>query len=54
MTATLDLNEIGRGKFGFDVAGHYSRPEVSQLTVNEAPMRAVSTAVAKRYQDPLT
>lgn len=41
LTATLDLNDIGRGKFDFDVAGHYSRPDVFQLTVNEAPMRPV-------------
>lgn len=41
LTATLDLNEIGRGKFDFDVAGHYSRPDVFQLSVNEAPMRPV-------------
>ena len=31
LTATLDLNDIGRGKFDFDVAGHYSRPDVFQL-----------------------
>ena len=47
LAATLDLNEIGRGKFDFDVAGHYSRPDVFQLTVNEAPVRAVSTAAVK-------
>ena len=41
LTATLDLNDIGRGKFDFDVAGHYSRPDVFQLNVNEAPMRPV-------------
>jgi len=41
LTATLDLNDIGRGKFDFDVAGHYSRPDVFQLIVNESPMRAV-------------
>ena len=41
LTATLDLNDIGRGKFDFDVVGHYSRPDVFQLSVNEAPMRAV-------------
>jgi len=46
LTATLDLNEIGRGKFDFDVAGHYSRPDVFQLTVNEAPMTAVVTKPA--------
>ena len=41
LTAELDLDEIGRGKFDFDVTGHYARPDVFQLTVNEAPMRAV-------------
>jgi nitrilase len=41
LTAALDLNDIGRGKFDFDVAGHYSRPDVFQLIVNEAPARAV-------------
>jgi nitrilase len=43
LMATLDLNDIGRGKFDFDVAGHYSRPDVFQLNVNEAPMRPVVT-----------
>lgn len=37
LTATLDLGEIGRGKFDFDVVGYYSRPDVFQLNVNEAP-----------------
>ena len=41
LTAVLDLNDIGRGKFDFDVAGHYSRPDVFQLIVNEAPMNPV-------------
>jgi nitrilase len=39
--AELDLDDIGRGKFDFDVAGHYARPDVFQLSVNEAPMPAV-------------
>lgn len=46
LTADLDLNDIGRGKFDLDAAGHYSRPDVFQLTVNEAPMKAVA---AKHY-----
>ena len=41
LTSDLDLNDIGRGKFDFDVAGHYSRPDVFQLNVNEAPMKPV-------------
>ena len=43
LTAELDLDEIGRGKFDFDVVGHYSRPDVFQLVVNEQPMPAVVT-----------
>ena len=41
LTATLDLCEIARGKFDLDVVGHYSRPDVFQLHVNETPMRPV-------------
>jgi nitrilase len=42
LTADLDLDDIGRGKFDFDATGHYSRPDVFQLSVNEAPMKAVN------------
>ncbi len=35
--ADLDLNEIARGKFDFDVVGHYARPDIFQLIVNEKP-----------------
>ena len=41
LSADLDLREIGRGKFDFDVAGHYSRPDVFKLIVNESPTRPV-------------
>lgn len=43
LTAVLDLNDIGRGKFDFDVVGHYSRPDVFRLQVNEAPQTPVTT-----------
>jgi len=43
LTADLDLHDIGRGKFDFDVTGHYSRPDIFQLIVNEAPTPAVVT-----------
>ena len=45
LTANLDLNDIGRGKFDFDAVGHYSRPDVFQLTVNESPQAAVASAL---------
>ncbi len=45
ITADLDLDDIPRAKFDFDVTGHYSRPDVFQLVVNEratAPVRTDS------------
>jgi len=36
LLADLDLSAIPRGKYDFDVAGHYARPDVFQLRVNEA------------------
>lgn len=42
--ADIDLDEIARGKFDFDVAGHYARPDVFRLIVDEAPKPPVSPA----------
>jgi nitrilase len=42
LTAEIDLGEIARSKFDFDVVGHYARPDVFQLHVNE---RAASSVV---------
>ncbi len=36
LTADLDLNEIVEGKYDLDVVGHYARPDVFRLTVNES------------------
>ena len=33
--AELDMAEVVRGKFDFDVVGHYARPDVFKLVVNE-------------------
>jgi nitrilase len=44
LTADLDLAEVARGKYDFDVTGHYARPDVFRLSVNENPARAVVCA----------
>lgn len=41
LVADLDLGEILRGKYDFDVVGHYARPDIFRLYVNESPKPAV-------------
>jgi nitrilase len=41
LVADLDLGEIPRGKFDFDATGHYARPDVFHLWVNEDPQPPV-------------
>ncbi len=39
LLADLDLREVARARFDFDVTGHYARPDVFRLTVNETSQR---------------
>ncbi len=41
LVADLDRAQLARAKFDFDVVGHYSRPDVFRLEVNEQPMKPV-------------
>ena len=41
LTAELDRADLARAKFDFDVVGHYARPDVFRLHVNEQPMKPV-------------
>jgi nitrilase len=38
----LDTDEIARGRIDFDVVGHYARPDIFRLEVDERQMPAVS------------
>jgi nitrilase len=40
--ADLDMAEVAQSKFDFDVTGHYARPDVFQLIVNEQPVSSVA------------
>ena len=37
LVAELDLAEVARGKFDLDVVGHYARPDVFQLVIDDEP-----------------
>jgi nitrilase len=39
--ADLDMAEVARGKFDFDVTGHYARPDVFHFRVNQEPQDPV-------------
>jgi nitrilase len=39
--ADIDLDEVVRGKYDFDVTGHYSRSDIFRLSVDETPRSAV-------------
>lgn len=43
LRADLDLGRIAEGKFDFDVAGHYSRPDIFNLRVDERSKPPVTT-----------
>jgi nitrilase len=42
LVADIDLDDAIRGKYDLDVAGHYARPDIFTLTVNERPRAAVN------------
>jgi nitrilase len=39
LTAELDLGAIAEGKYDLDVAGHYARPDIFRLSVNQRASR---------------
>jgi nitrilase len=43
LRADLDLDDLARARFDFDAVGHYARPDVFTLHVNETRQRAVDT-----------
>jgi nitrilase len=47
LMAQLDLQDIIKGKFDFDVVGHYARPDLFRLVVDERAMAPVEAAARR-------
>lgn len=45
LTTDLEYSDITRGKFDFDVTGHYARPDTFRLCVSERKMKPISDSV---------
>ncbi|WP_328498817.1 nitrilase [Streptomyces sp. NBC_00414] len=43
LSARLDLDDLTRARFDFDPTGHYGRPDIFSLRVDETPRTAVTT-----------
>jgi len=58
LTAEIDLADIARSRLDFDVVGHYARPDVFQLTVDETSRSPVAfrnaTAAMEMAGEPET
>jgi len=42
ISAEIDLDDIKRGKYDFDVTGHYGRPDIFKLHVNRNIQTVIS------------
>jgi nitrilase len=47
LIAEIDRGQIVRGKYDLDVVGHYARPDIFQLHVDEQPKRAITRHVVE-------
>ncbi len=56
LVAEIDRAQIARGKYDLDVVGHYARPDIFQLHVDERPKRPVTyhagTGTGEEPEDP--
>jgi nitrilase len=48
ISASVDMDDIARARYDLDVVGHYARPDIFELSVNETPRQSVSTFVEEQ------
>jgi nitrilase len=52
LVTRIDEKDVIRGKYDLDVIGHYARPDVFHLSVDEAPKSTVTYAKQTRSKQP--
>ena len=52
LVAEIDLSAIARAKLDFDPVGHYARPDVFRLTVDERRKEPVDRITDDRFREP--
>lgn len=45
ITAEIDLDDLAKARYDLDVIGHYARPDIFELRVNETPRQSVTTFI---------
>ncbi len=45
ITATVNIDDIPKARYDLDVVGHYARPDIFQLSVDETPRQSVTTII---------
>lgn len=50
--ADLDMSAVAQGKLDFDAVGHYDRPDVFQLKINESPRPPVEWQTENGFTGP--
>ncbi|HEU4414739.1 MAG TPA: nitrilase-related carbon-nitrogen hydrolase [Candidatus Angelobacter sp.] len=52
LVAELDRGQLPKAKFDFDAVGHYSRPDIFRLVVDDNPKPPVATVSSMRPRNP--
>jgi nitrilase len=52
LVAEIDMRQIARGKYDLDVVGHYARPDIFSLQVDERPKSPVTTIAGGDVPSP--
>lgn len=45
ISAEINMNDLAKARYDLDVIGHYARPDIFELRVNETPRQSVTTFV---------